>query len=460
MFRSERNRLLLCNQQSQQTPYIDLYPTPNKADSARRINLNSNKRSKLVHETGEKDSINYNSNNFNNNQFFEQINSTENYTAQSLSEEERSLPNSDRSEESIYWNSMHLYISFNLKEIIESALRVKYNLTSRVNYDEELYEGAVISKKEFLFKFRSLVAFADMTNDAANQLKSLLQDCMPENKYIDFNAFISDTPEESKYKPIILLFHCCLCGATVYQGNNSAFESCTKCGRSRYTDRSKRYPVATINYRPITTIICELLESTVFENAIQFGNTDIIDDENVYSDIMNTQYSKELMNDMHNQFQNKHNNNEFQGHNVKGVSLLLGLSYDGAQIYSHATSNFWPMFISILNLPPELRKTLGKGTFMVALYTSKPGAIAEQFIFHKCLVDELKILNEGVSIVINNQAYHIQARLRIIGVDTKALEAITNTQGPSSYAGCPLCRLCQGLEVTSHHNIIHSGERM
>jgi hypothetical protein len=244
-------------------------------------------------------------------------------------------------------------------------------------------------------------------------------------------------------RPISYNFDCCLCGYTVYEGDNSGLNKCKVCPLYRYTDKSNRYPIATINYRPIASIICELLENRTFISALKVKNNDI-KGENIYSDIINSNYSKQLLHEMHQNYVSKNNKGDFHDRSVTEISLLLSFSYDGAQIYRYATSHFWPMFISILNLPPELRKNLGQGTFMIALFTSIPGSTAEQFIFHNCLVNELLLLNEGITIKIKNNYFHIQARLCIIGVDSKALETVTYTQGSNSYAGCPLCRLGTG----------------
>jgi hypothetical protein len=343
----------------------------------------------------------------------------------------------------IIWKSMIDYESFNLYENLLSILKLKY-LKRTLNSNKPLYDGANITSNDFNDKLRSFIAHADLTEAMIGGLRNLFKLSLPVDALIN-NPVSTNENQREHYidKPIVFNYDCCLCGDTVYEGLNRNLNKCKVCPLYRYTDNSNRYPIATINYRPITSIICELLETDSFHTAIRMFNEDI-KGQGIYNDISASEYSKSLMEDMHKVYENKLSNKIFGDYNVTEISLLLGLSYDGAQIYHYATTNFWPMFISILNLPPELRKTLGKGTFMVSLFTSKSGSMAEEFIFHKCLVEELLKLNEGITLYVHNSFYHIQARLCIIGVDSKALETVTYTQGTGSHAGCPLCRLSPG----------------
>lgn len=339
----------------------------------------------------------------------------------------------------IKWDIMKNFDSFKFDDHLMSILEKKYKRDTPGNNQEPLYDGASITLKDFDTKLRSIIAHSGLSEKLTKDLKNLFIKSLPD----DSKYKLEDNQDNISDKPVIFEFECCLCGNTVYEGELKGSNQCDKCNLNRYTDKSQRYPFATINYRPITTIICELLENESFLVALKVVNKDIKGD-GIFSDINDSQYSKELKKDMHNNHVNKMKDKKFKDYNVIEVSLLLGFSYDGAQIYHKAITNFWPMFISILNLPPELRKTLGHGTFMIGLFTSVSGSVAEEFLLHKCLVEELLMLSEGIVLKIKNKVFHIQARLCIIGVDSKALETVTYTQGSNSYAGCPLCRLGTG----------------
>lgn len=121
------------------------------------------------------------------------------------------------------------------------------------------------------------------------------------------------------------------------------------------------------------------------------------------------------------------------------ISLLLSMFYDGAQIYKSKVSKFWPLYYSILNLPPLYRNKAGVGTFMLSLYTGNAGANVEKFLLQKCFVDEMTTLHNGVKYVVGDQHYYIQARTIQYCYDTKALGKELNVQEAGSLAGCPLC---------------------
>ena len=60
------------------------------------------------------------------------------------------------------------------------------------------------------------------------------------------------------------------------------------------------------------------------------------------------------------------------------VNLLFSMFFDGVQIHKSKTSVFWPLFITILNLPPSFRSTPHAGIFLNSIFTCK----LKSFIFH------------------------------------------------------------------------------
>lgn len=338
------------------------------------------------------------------------------------------------------WHNNKEYISFNIKRQITVILYQKYNEERVDELTQPLFEGSTLNAKTFHESIRSFVNNANLTEKLEQDLTLLLRSILPDTSTI--NAVFNKKYKEQFSNSVVFLFHACICGSTVYEGDNSSVEICSVCERSRYTDFSKRYPIFTLNYRSITIIICELLETKFFLEALEVVNLDCLDD-NIYSDIMNTSYTKKLVNDMQSVYNKQKLENKINN-NCKPINLVLNFSYDGAQIYKYSYTNFWPMLITIVNLPPVVRKTVGQGMFMVSLFNSIGGSINEEFIFNKCLVEELLLLNEGIEVKINNKLYFIQARLNQLGFDTKALEAVVKAHGSNSKVGCPLCRLSPG----------------
>ena len=265
---------------------------------------------------------------------------------------------------------------------------------------------------------------------------------LPETTSFAFDSFSLD--EESK---CIFKFHCCPCGKTVYVGDNKTAEICIDPAcfyKSRYTgDERKRTARRELNYRSLALLICELIGTKSFLKAILTKAR--IAAEGSLSDILDGPIAKKHLKEMHYKF------NVLQEHllskqptiQVVEVSLLLSIYYDGAQLFSRSTVAMWPLMLSILNLPPPLRKTRGIGLFMISLFTGKPNSNSETFII-ECLVKELLFLNDGFAILIDGITYVVQARLIMHCYDSRALESLVNVQGAGSYAGCPLCGLCQG----------------
>jgi len=134
----------------------------------------------------------------------------------------------------------------------------------------------------------------------------------------------------------------------------------------------------------------------------------------------------------------------FQENTIESINLLLGINFDGAQVYSTTTCDFSPLYISIENLPPILRSKVGMGMFMLSLFTKKLHSKCYDFIFYDCLTKELHEFEKGMLIHTENKTYFVQARLIIHRYDTKSFEYICNVQGTASLNGCTKCDLCPG----------------
>lgn len=348
--------------------------------------------------------------------------------------------------EHIQWKNKSDYKSFNVNDKILKTLKNKYANNNKVIVEEPLFLGANISLNDFNKRFRKLMSDSNVTQKQAQETFQLFVDTQPNDSLLinmnNTNKKTSDFGEVKKDSYSLLLFDSCVCGCTVYEGDNSCLSKCKYCLLKRYTDESKRYSIASLNYRPFTTIICELLETETFLTSLKVKNSDS-NKEGLYVDILDGEYSKELMSQMNANHKLKVDRNIINESTIE-VSLLLGFGYDGAQVFHYSTSNFWPMLLSILNLPPALRKTMGVGTFMISLFTSIGNSTCEEFILHKCLVEELQMLNEGIIQEINGKIYHIQAKLCIFLLDSKAVESVTKTKGANSKTGCCFCRLCRG----------------
>jgi hypothetical protein len=129
------------------------------------------------------------------------------------------------------------------------------------------------------------------------------------------------------------------------------------------------------------------------------------------------------------------------------VNLLISEFYDGIQLFKTKVQNFWPLVISILNLPLSMRIQPGIGAFLISLYTGKLNTPAEKFILEECLVEELKKFYDGIEVEKNGKKYFVQIRLISTVLDTKGFEETIHVQGIGSYSGCFLCNIGRGFKM-------------
>jgi hypothetical protein len=238
-------------------------------------------------------------------------------------------------------------------------------------------------------------------------------------------------------------FDCCAsCHGIVFVGLYSDYQRCPICEAPRYTDDPRnRTSVMQVNYRSLTLIICDLLHTPYFYMALM-TKSKWSDGENLIYDIADgpaARKHKIAMREKFNEFKSKLVNVE----DVKEVSLLLSVYYDGGQLFKRRTTSAWPLMVSILSLPPPLRIARGKGLFMLSLYTDKTHTLVEKFVIEQ-LVNELNFLDNGIGVTVNDVHYFIQARLIVHCYDSREVESMLQIQGAGSNSGCSLCRMCKG----------------
>lgn len=365
------------------------------------------------------------------------------------------------------WEDHSKYDSFEIKHDIVKYLSKHYSylepkdglheiMMNVFDDDEELLDnkntkiflGSIHSKYDFESKLCCLASSNTFSDKTRKEILAFIKDVLPVGAYV---PDIIGKPTESNIMPAssskqqsnVFIYDICLCGYTVYEGDNFALEYCPTCKTRRYTGiEDTRYPIATINYHPIIFIICELLENKTFVTALNTCNEDA-GKTGLYCDISDGAEFKKNMTEMNYKY-NIYKNSKQIPVDATRINILLSIQYDGAQVFHYTVSNFWPMLISILNLPPNIRKTLGHGMFLISLFTALSHSSCENFIMSKCLVDELKMLYEGILVKVNGQIYFVQARLVLHCYDSKALEAICCFHGANSITGCGLCRLSPG----------------
>jgi hypothetical protein len=121
-------------------------------------------------------------------------------------------------------------------------------------------------------------------------------------------------------------------------------------------------------YKPFINLIVNLLSTSTFVNIINYkyikynnnDNADILDG-------ISARKNKSIMEFNFNEVITSNNN----APDCVQINLLCAIFYDGLQIYKSHTSTFWPLYITILNLPPSFRSTNHSGIFLSSIFTSK-----------------------------------------------------------------------------------------
>ena len=249
---------------------------------------------------------------------------------------------------------------------------------------------------------------------------------------------------------------CCL-----FVGNEySKLYFCPKCSQPRFRPCTKRRCISrnkhdcphllregiaykNLFYRSLILLIYDLVSTKYFIEYITYCRLHV--DENAYTDVMDGTTAKGHLEDMNIRGNAWKNNNPDERSTAILVNLLLSEFYDGGQLFTSKTFDFWPLCFGILNLPANLRSKIGLGYFIGALYTGKHTDVERQF-FTDFLCEELNRLYDGIEYNVNGKKYFIQARLVLHVLDTKAAEPVFGFQSATnSKFGCPLCRGVTGL---------------
>jgi hypothetical protein len=196
-----------------------------------------------------------------------------------------------------------------------------------------------------------------------------------------------------------------------------------------------------------------LLHHNNFISAINYTNPE--EDDYYVSDVRTGINYKNHMNEMKAKYDEFIASQENESEFIM-VNLCISQFYDGTQIRTTKMQTFWPLFITILNLPPPMRMSLGVGLFLLSIFTAGQFTPAEKFILEDCFAKELEQFSTGVSIEVNGLSYFVQIRLISTILDTIGFQDVFKVVGANSYEGCFFCKgigkgtnLMKGMSETS-----------
>lgn len=261
-------------------------------------------------------------------------------------------------------------------------------------------------------------------------------------------------------------------GCTVFQGDNANLVTCPRCTSPRFKTCSQcfkrtgdtlnctcpiedRIPTKTLNVRSLRLLLFDLLHLEWFIPSLQY--TVIPLPNGVIADFKNAAIANQQLEIMTNTY-------EAQYPLVNGevrpifVPIFGTIFYDGARVYENRHSIFWPLVFGIENLIPECRADLGKGRFMLALFTAI-GKSAERFLMRDCLVEELKFLERGWEVEVRGVRYFIVVQVSLHLLDVKALEKYLQVNTTGTYAPCFRCRSIQSTRPAILNKLVLHNHR-
>jgi hypothetical protein len=323
------------------------------------------------------------------------------------------------------------------------------HITSQSILYKPLYAGCgpELTQESFRQKISEFTSKHNFNNVVLSDLLELISFILPPEckasytSIKDPRASLNLPPSATVNHKRIYKYDCCL--EEHYVFTNKVEDICPVCSKSRFTEGSHRTSRKQLCYRSLCLLICDLLTTRDFLSSINYRFVEHVIGEGFIADgFQHGSVPKQHMMDMHNRFL-QHQADPSAISSCLEVSLVLIVYYDGVQLFKRRVVHFWPLLVSILNLPPNLRKLYGAGLFSLSLLAVEPGSKAECFVMD-LFVQELKMLYDGFRVHINGQDYFVQARIVSHVYDTRAVEKVLNSQSAGSTAGCPFCRLVPG----------------
>lgn len=187
----------------------------------------------------------------------------------------------------------------------------------------------------------------------------------------------------------IIAFDCCPNGDHVYlfdddknhelQCPNCTLDRYSSCQHSTCNSRNsckkiehKKYkiPERQIFYRSVIMLLHDLCSSKLFRGLINYNKDEKEKSLNMYNDVMDSPHVLRHLFEMSSSRDG--GNLKFEKNSnirIVPINILLMEYYDGIQLFKKSPNIFCPLMISILNLPPALRKVVNYGMFTISVFT-------------------------------------------------------------------------------------------
>ena len=372
-------------------------------------------------------------------------------------------------------NIMHDEFSktFNILEECHKLIRNHFNKSFPDDADSIIDINSNTTKQEFCEKYLDFAAKHGYSESSLNDMMCLLSTTFPKINFpIQKSKSGNVVCSAKKYvalnqvNPILSYHACSTCNEEVFAGPmKEQLLKCSLCSSNRFTKcsnpmcKTKRYedcthsmnyrvPKLVVYYKPFIPLLIKLVSSQEFLDAFKFKYIKPSSaPEYEFMDVLDGKVAKEHLQQMDNA------NIPLRFNYFIFVNLLLGLFYDGIQLYK-VFKNCWPIFIHILNLPPTFRSRLGSGMFLSSLFGGEHvGSLAETFAHEECFINELKELYNGIQFQVSSgEVIFLRAHLIQLLFYTKAYEKMLKTEAVGAKSGC---FLCNNSQIGTRRNLLN-----
>ena len=234
------------------------------------------------------------------------------------------------------------------------------------------------------------------------------------------------------------VYHACPNDCILFRNQFADKVTCPKCGASRY--KHGNLPARKFIYLPLGPRLARIFRTKNLAEVVQAhigtkGMTSFMYDIHD-SPIWKSTYSKDGV---------------FKG-DPRGLSLAF--CTDGVNPFSHnrITYSMWPLMLTLLNLPREMRNTFGS-IFLLGIIPgngSQEPSNVDPYL--EVFIDELLQLSDNTILfdAYQNSPFRLKVEILLYVLDYRGLGKILNMSGSGAYKGCLWCDIKGKLSIYLH----------
>lgn len=229
-----------------------------------------------------------------------------------------------------------------------------------------------------------------------------------------------------------LVFHCCPNDCTIFRGDNLHLDECPVCHAKRFIGGSTTIPVKRFIYLPIGPRLIRLFGTPNLASIVQSHLSSSDETNNTAYDIHQSPIWKEAFGTA----------GIFHG-DQRGIALSL--CTDGVNPFSHncVTYSMWPVVLSILNLPHQIRHSFAN-LLLVGIIPAGKGRKEAANInpYLEILVDELLTLsNKRLYDSYSQAPFDLKVEILLHVLDYPGMGKVFSTMGSGANHGCVWCEV-------------------